>query len=155
MGDRKRISNDRSVQHHRKLDGLDCNGYHPLIPANRAFKDLIEPCVDEDDYGSCPYSGPIGCWNTSLVTDMNGAFADGNRYNGAFADGRYFNDDISAWVTSSVTSMVYMFANARDFNQPVDSWDVSSVTNMRGMFRNANRFNQPVDSWDVSSVTNM
>merc|ERR1711935_212979 len=94
------ISNDRSVEP-RKLDGLDCNGYHPLIPANRAFKDLIDACVEtpppdcdpdvqyffNDNYcfyfwprdsGSCPYDGPIGCWDTSLVTDMEGAF-DGKR----------------------------------------------------------------------------
>jgi len=38
--DRKRISNDRSIQHHRKLDDLDCKGNHPLIPAEVDFDDF-------------------------------------------------------------------------------------------------------------------
>ena len=46
-----------------------------------------------------------------------------------------FNQDISAWNTSSVTNMDHMFCNgATSFNQDISAWDTSSVTNMEGMF---------------------
>ena len=41
------------------------------------------------------------------------------------------------------------------FNQDISSWDVSSVTSMEGMFAGATSFNQNISSWDVSNVTNM
>ena len=66
-----------------------------------------------------------------------------------------FNQDISSWDTSNVTSMEQMFVNANSFNQPIGNWDVSNVTNMIGLFSNAFAFNQPIGSWDVSKVTNM
>jgi len=64
-----------------------------------------------------------------------------------------FNADISAWDTSRVTDMNYMFTHADAFNQPL-SWDTSSVTDMEKMFYEAKAFNQPL-SWDTSSVTDM
>ena len=45
-----------------------------------------------------------------------------------------FNDDISAWDVSNVTSMNQMFQGAWVFNQDISSWDVSNVTNMKEMF---------------------
>ena len=66
-----------------------------------------------------------------------------------------FNQDISSWDTSNVTSMEQMFVNANSFNQPIGNWDVSNVTNMIGLFYGATSFNQPIGNWDVSNVTNM
>ena len=64
-----------------------------------------------------------------------------------------FNEDISSWDVSDVTTMEGMFRNVA-FNQPIENWDVSNVTNMFRMFRDS-AFNQSLDSWDVSNVTNM
>ncbi len=66
-----------------------------------------------------------------------------------------FNEDISSWDVSSVTTMFEMFRNAWGFDQPIGNWDVSSVTNMGWMFSNADVFDQFIGNWDVSSVTNM
>ncbi|MDC1416666.1 BspA family leucine-rich repeat surface protein, partial [Flavobacteriaceae bacterium] len=66
-----------------------------------------------------------------------------------------FNQDISSWDVSSVTTMERMFTDSTAFNQDISSWDVSSVTNMNLMFHDANAFSQPISPWDVSSVTNM
>ena len=45
-----------------------------------------------------------------------------------------FNDDISRWDTSNVTTMAYMFQDAFAFNGDLSRWDTSKVTDMDGMF---------------------
>lgn len=86
---------------------------------------------------------------TSNITDMTSVF-DSQYYYIA----ETFDEDISHWDTSNVTSMELMFSNAYAFNQDIGNWNVSSVTNMARMFVNTT-FNQDISSWNVSSVTNM
>ena len=43
-----------------------------------------------------------------------------------------FNEDISAWDTSGVTSMYRMFNSASAFNQDLGAWDTSGVTTWTG-----------------------
>ena len=66
-----------------------------------------------------------------------------------------FDQDISGWDVSSVTNMQLAFYKAENFNQDISSWDTSSVTEMAYMFREAASFNQDISGWDVSSVTDM
>ncbi len=66
-----------------------------------------------------------------------------------------FNQDISGWDVSNVTSMIGMFWVNDSFNQDIGKWDVSKVENMMLMFSRANAFNQDIGEWDVSNVTNM
>jgi surface protein len=66
-----------------------------------------------------------------------------------------YNQDISSWDVSNVTSMDYMFGNASSFNQSIGSWNVSQVTNMESMLLNGSNFNQDLSSWNVVNVTNM
>ena len=66
-----------------------------------------------------------------------------------------FNQDISGWDTSNITSMQSMFSQNTVFNQSIGSWDTSSVTNMENMFLSATTFNQDISNWDISSVTTM
>ena len=72
-----------------------------------------------------------------------------------FYNATSFNGDISTWDVSNVTSMGGMFSGATSFNGDISSWDVSSMTDMDSMFKTATAFNQDLSSWDVSSVTNM
>ena len=88
--------------------------------------------------------GDITGWNTSCITDLSWTFYNSD-----------FNQDISNWDTSSVTTMFAMFYADAVFNQPIGSWNTSSVTDMHWMFVSANAFNQPIGSWDVSHVTAM
>jgi len=46
-----------------------------------------------------------------------------------------------------------MFYQAYAFNQHLSRWDVSSVTTMRHMFYDANAFNTMPEGWDTSKVT--
>ena len=65
-----------------------------------------------------------------------------------------FNQNISSYDFSEVTSMRYMFATS-PFNQNVSNWDVSNVTDMSALFSNNTAFNQSLANWDTSSVTGM
>ena len=64
-----------------------------------------------------------------------------------------FNQDISSWDVSNVTSMSGMFEKSA-FNQDISNWDVNNVTDMSGMFERS-AFNQDISNWDVSNVTDM
>jgi surface protein len=85
---------------------------------------------------------------TTFMTDMNQLF--GNASN--------FNQNISSWDTSSVTTMYAMFYNARAFNNngstTIGNWDTSKVTTMDYMFNDALVFNQNISSWNVNKVVN-
>ena len=76
-----------------------------------------------------------------------------------FADAPAFNQNISSWNTSNVTSMANMFYayNYRPtiFNQPIGSWNTSSVINMSHMFENNTVFNQDLTTWCVTNITSL
>ena len=82
---------------------------------------------------------------TTLVNDMSQLFAQKES----------FNDNISFWDTSNVTSMFGMFSGAYAFNQAIGLWDTSNVTNMESLFFEARAFNQNIGDWNTSNVTTM
>lgn len=84
---------------------------------------------------------------TTLITDMSNLLSD--RGNGDF------NQDISGWDVSNVTTMEHMMANLIVFDQDISHWDVSKVNNMDRMFVNSQAINSELNNWDVSQVTNM
>jgi len=92
------------------------------------------------------YGWPIGQWCLRpSITDFSHLFFHHH----------HFNEDISMWSTSHVTTMEAMFQFGANFNQDISSWNVSRVTNMARMFAMAADFNQPLENWDVSGVTDM
>lgn len=112
-----------------------------LLAARDAW--MADPVAAAATYGA------IGTWDVSRVTDMRCVFGSADIWgpckdpNGG-NDGAYtFNDDISGWDVSSVTTMNGMFYHARQFNQPLSTWDVSKVTAMYKMLNDNRVFNQP------------
>jgi surface protein len=61
-----------------------------------------------------------------------------------------FNEPITNWNTSSVTSMKETFNTATSFNQPL-LWDVSNVKEFFGTFI-ASGFNADISGWDLQSA---
>merc|ERR1712032_1487605 len=57
-----------------------------------------------------------------------------------FSGASAFNQDLSKWDVSAVTSMWNMFSGASAFNQDLSKWDVSAVADMEGMFYGASAF---------------
>ena len=87
---------------------------------------------------------------TGQLTILDGLFDYGSPTAGGF------NEDISHWDTSNVTSMFGLFLNNIDFDQDISQWDTSKVTDMGGMFSrtaSAGRgVNPDISGWDVSNV---
>ena len=99
-------------------------------------------------FSSCTsLNGPsnINTWNTSSITNMQGAFQGAS----------VFNQPIGSWNTAAVTHMSLMFSFAEAFNQPIGNWNTSSVTNMSSMFAEAYTFDQPIGTWNTAAVTDM
>ncbi|KAH8092072.1 protein kinase [Aureococcus anophagefferens] len=104
--------------------------------------------------------GPIGCWDTSLVTTFRCLFCvrqswmydDFDCCAHEDTEASKHSADIGGWDTSSVTDMWSMFYNAYEFNTDISGWDTSNVIDMADMLHNAHAFNQDLSGWDVSSV---
>jgi len=99
-------------------------------------------------------SDSIKFWNVTNVLDF-GFISDA--FGGTFFGCSKFNQPIGSWVinTSSPVRMDGMFRNATLFNQDLSSWNVSRVTTMLDMFNNATAFNQNLNSWNTSNVISM
>ena len=90
--------------------------------------------------------GPIEDWDVSKITDMSDLFMRQES----------FNEDISKWNVSQVTSFENMFYSdgfRSEFNADLSKWQVSKATSMQRMFCRAENFNSDLSKWDVSRVT--
>ena len=131
---------------------------------NRALKVAVVECVTAVPSGNCPcdgngcsrdprFSGVIGSWDVSDVSDMHDLFSTPK--SGSCDIFCEFDGEISAWDTSRVTNMDSAFSHASRFNRSLSAWDTSSVDTMYAIFREATAFNGDVSAWDTSRVTEL
>ena len=108
--------------------------------------------------------GPIATWETGKVTDMSMLFCvkkdwmddpGQDTFKNCVLTDPTFNEDISAWDNSRVTTMWLTFYGAASFDQPIGAWNVDNVVDISWMFKRASSFNQPLDGWNVGAVTDM
>jgi len=73
-----------------------------------------------------------------------------------FSSALAFNQNISSWNTSALTSMRNMFAGNSGvpmaFNQPIGAWDTSSVTRAENIFTFCNSFDQDLSNWNLNAL---
>jgi hypothetical protein len=88
------------------------------------------------------FNQPIGCWNTTGITNMKSLFSNSNS----------FNQPIGAWNTSCVKTMHSTFSGASCFNQSLTNWNVQEVSTFDGMFNGATAFNGTLVDWKTSAA---
>ena len=125
-------------------------GQPPFLIDDSNIRDLVRKYLNNEPVPQELANIPIGDWDVSMVTNMEGLFAYG-----AGMRRRNFNEPLNNWNVSRVTNMKNMFKGRPNFNQPLNNWNVSRVTNMSAMFNGCSNFNQPLNSWRVNNVTNM
>ncbi len=145
---------------------LACHGAAAWTASDASIRSAVRLWLSDKSAAEVKY-GHISTWETGGVTDMDFLFCvragwmdemDENDFLDSCvlpASASSFNDGISAWDTSSVTTMKLMFHGASAFNQPLNDWRVDKVTNMNGMFWGAKSFNQPIGDWRGDKVTSM
>ena len=145
---------------------LACHGVAAWTASDASIRSAVRLWLSDKSAAEVKY-GHISTWETGGVTDMDFLFCvragwmdemDENDFLDSCvlpASASSFNDGISAWDTSSVTTMKGMFHGASAFNQPLNDWRVDKVTNMNGMFWGAKSFNQPIGDWRGDKVTSM
>jgi hypothetical protein len=75
-----------------------------------------------------------------------------------FWDASAFNQDISGWNVSIVTSTGYMFDGATSFDRNVGGWNITAVTYMTGMFDGVTlstaNYDALLTGWEAQAVQN-
>ena len=100
---------------------------------------------DDLFHGASKFNQPIGTWK---INEKNTDFSY------LFSEALAFNQDLSAWDMSNVTSISGMFNTARSFNQSISAWNLAKIGSLRQVFTNAISFNHPsISDLNTSNVS--
>lgn len=119
-----------------------CSAVSRVI-ADGELKTAINVCNVNRTWNGCDCD--VKTWDVSAVKNCAHLFEGGPF--------ETFNEDVSAWDTSSCTDMQLAFAGAKKFNQPIGSWNTANSKNFFGMFSGAFEFSQDLSSWDLNAAT--
>ena len=120
---------------------------------NATLRDAVARFWEDKSTAESIY-GPMKCWDTSEVTDMEGLFSDAGLVGVARTSQAAFNEPIEFWVVDKVTNMKDMFKYCTNFRQRLQAWDPRRVTSMNGMFFYASAFNQDL-GWCLHSSVDL
>ena len=143
---------------------LACHGVAAWTASDASIRSAVRLWLSDKSAAEVKY-GHISTWETGGVTDMDFLFCVRTDWIDAEyedednfldpcvlpASASSFNDGISAWDTSSVTTMKLMFHGASAFNQPLNDWRGDKVTNMGHMFCMASARMPPSKDWIICS----
>ncbi|CAB9519764.1 (LipO)protein [Seminavis robusta] len=118
-------------------------------------KEELILALNGEIYDASSVYGPIETWDVTRVDNFEGLFSLNAPAAGSTFDVANFNEDISAWDTSSVTTFKETFYGADKFNQNLSGWDVSKSDSFYGTFRDAHAFNSVVSTWDVQGIISL
>ena len=125
-----------------------------LFGSTTANSSKIVRCRSFGDLGLTAISGVFrGATNLVEVPATLPSTVTGLGLRRVFLGCTSFNQDISGWDVSSITSLDNLFRGCTSFNQDISGWDVSAVTSFFLMFGFGCAFNQNISGWDVSNVT--
>ena len=125
---------------------LACHGAAAWTASDASIRSAVRLWLSDKSAAEVKY-GHISTWETGGVTDMDFLFCvragwmdemDENDFLDSCvlpASASSFNDGISAWDTSSVTTMKLMFHGASAFNQPLNDWRRQGHEYERDVFR--------------------
>ena len=157
------VSNDVAVSRQRcqiYYTAYSHESFHPHLVTASSPLHRYE-WVEHGDVKGLALWGHISQWDTSSVKDMQRSFSTSRNSDGSscgscstccMTKAEFFDADISAWITSAVTTMRHMFFNAQTFTSSLKEWDVRQVTSMYRTFDSAGQWNGDISKWNVAEV---
>jgi len=117
------------------------------------------------------FNEDLSRWNMSSATNLNSMFLGCDKFQGTGVDkwdvsnvktmvGTFesctsFDQNLSAWDTSSLEDLSFLFARSRFKGNGIESWSTSSFYNISYAFFELSDFDVDFSSWDTSNVVDM
>jgi len=101
------------------------------------------------------YGGEVGDYSIKLTLDERSYMDAITDASFMFANHKDFNQDLSWWDTSNVTTLESTFENCIIFNQVLSSWDTSQVTSLKNTLKGTHQNRGSVEGWNTSNVLSM
>ncbi len=129
--------------------------------------------------GASSFNQSVNGWDVAKITNMSNMFAQATLFNNGdlgnneanslawtwghvdvltdasamFKQAVSFNQDISGFKMSKVSTLANMFSGASLFNQDLSAWNVGMVSTMNAMFQDASVFDQDLSSWNIATLS--
>ena len=95
-------------------------------------------------FSETPFDGNLTSWSLTSAKSTQAMFFEARNFTGL---------GLSTWTnTGLVDDFSYMFYGAQEMAADLSAWDTSSATTMRSMFNEATSFTGGLTNWKVDKV---